>query len=299
MYIKMCLLLALSLIGQLTFAAEPLTLNKEEIKEVAFTTSSPKGIGQSSFGHGLLRFRTGKKWNVEKDMAVEFVAPREDMEGISFPVLLIRGIGINNFGVEVYVHPFKVAHKLHTYTQNRTLTNYTLKLTDEQRNKLIDAINGMIKNDLKYNFLKKNCTTFVTDLLEETVGFKIAGFTGNFPLMLPKKLKKKGLINTVFINLSAKKKRNALVDELIVEISKEYDLNNFKIFKKLKKQLKADRMKKRRKGYDLVYAFLKSNQYIAIDNILIAFIFQVKELEKEKNIKYIQQKSIDFSSVTQ
>ena len=178
MYKNLCLIVILSCVTQLTFAGRYLILNKDAIKEVAYTTSSAKGIGQAAFGHGFLRFRNKRTWITQKDVTVEFITPRKQ----AYQELEFRAFGTHKNSVEIRVRSFKETYKMHTYTQGRTLTNYTLKLTDVQRNYLIDAINMMIKNHVKYRFLKENHNSRMKNLLEETVGNKFAGFKGYFPL---------------------------------------------------------------------------------------------------------------------
>lgn len=151
-----------------------------------------KGLSESSFGHVALKLSPDKDGGL-LDMVVEFVAdiPR----GESAVKKYIRGAGIGKkYPTKADLSPFYDYRKRKTINENRSLTVYDLKLSQEEIDKVVDFIQDYQNRDVgeNYLFLTKNCSYFAAHAIEVATGKKINN--KNFPWKVDNKLKALGLV---------------------------------------------------------------------------------------------------------
>ncbi len=152
-----------------------------------------KGLSESSFGHVALKLSPDKDGGL-LDMVIEFVAdiPR----GESAVKKYIHGAGLGKkYPAKADLSPFYDYRKRKTINENRSLTVYDLKLSQEEINRVVDFIQDYQNRDVgeSYLFLTKNCSYFAAHALEVATGKKINN--KNFPWKVGNKLKKLDLVS--------------------------------------------------------------------------------------------------------
>ncbi|MES2525873.1 MAG: DUF4105 domain-containing protein [Bdellovibrionota bacterium] len=151
-----------------------------------------KGLSESSFGHVALKLSPDKDGGL-LDMVIEFVAdiPR----GESAVRKYVRGAGIGKkYPVKADLSPFYDYRKRKTINENRSLTVYDLKLSQEEIDHVVDFIQDYQNREVgeNYLFLTKNCSYFAAHALEVATGKKFNN--KNFPWKVGGKLKAQGLV---------------------------------------------------------------------------------------------------------
>ncbi|MGZ3818747.1 MAG: lipoprotein N-acyltransferase Lnb domain-containing protein [Bdellovibrio sp.] len=178
------------IVGSTTLAAVSSNqLDPQKIKYVSYMMASPKGQGQSSFGHSYLLFKSDD-YVSPTDLAVEFVAAVEPSE-----LNYLRGLGLFPYDRKVVLENFNIIKKDITIVQNRDLLIYDLKLSKSQKENLINKINQILAAGKlgKYSFMSSNCAEAVSGILRD-VGINVTGLTAKVPTWLQMKLEEKGLI---------------------------------------------------------------------------------------------------------
>ncbi len=132
-----------------------------------------KGLSESSFGHVALKLSPDKDGGL-LDLVIEFVAdvPRNENPLKKY----FRGAGIGKkYQVKAELSSFYDFKKLKTITENRSLTVYDLRLSENEVSKVVEFIRNYQEKDVgeNYLFLTKNCSYFAAHALETATGKKI------------------------------------------------------------------------------------------------------------------------------
>lgn len=172
-----------------TSANTPNYIDASKIKYVSYMMASPKGSGQSSFGHSYLLFRQDQ-YTSPYDQAIEFVAA-VSAEQLNY----IRGLGLFGYDRQVKLAKLEIVKKEITIGQNRDLIIYDLKLTHEQKKNIIAKVNQILSVGKmgKYSFLSSNCAEAVSTVLND-IGIETTGFASIVPTQLRDNLQAKGLV---------------------------------------------------------------------------------------------------------
>ncbi len=152
-----------------------------------------KGLSESSFGHVALKLSPDKDGGL-LDMVIEFVA--DIHRGESAIKKYIHGAGLGKkYPVKADLSPFYDYRKRKTINENRSLTVYDLKLTQEEIDRVVDFIQNYQNRDVgeSYLFLTKNCSYFAAHALEVATGKKLNN--KNFPWKVGGKLKAIDLVS--------------------------------------------------------------------------------------------------------
>ncbi|MFL5782964.1 MAG: DUF4105 domain-containing protein [Bacteriovoracaceae bacterium] len=164
----------------------------DQTKKISLIYVGPARGLESSFGHVALKLSPDKDGGL-LDLVVEFVAdiPRNENPMKKY----IHGAGLGKkYPVKADLSSFYDFKKLKTINENRTLTVFDLKLTDEEVAKAVDFIRHYQERELgeNYLFLTKNCSYFAAHTLEVATGRKINN--KNFPWKVDDNLRKEGLV---------------------------------------------------------------------------------------------------------
>lgn len=218
--IKFIVMLVTLLSSSISPAAEDISrsnqIDPQKIKYISYMMASPKGAGQSSFGHSYLLFKSDD-YASPNDQAIEFVASVDPSE-----INYLRGLGFFSYDRGVVLERFNVVKKDITIIQNRDLLIYDLKLSDDQKTKIISITNRILAVGKmgRYSFMSSNCADAVSSILRD-VGIDIAGLSAKIPTHLRDRLDEEGLIikTTNFESvensrLSALKKYAASLDSI-------------------------------------------------------------------------------------
>lgn len=202
----LCLLFSLSVLQ--AFGSVTL-LDPQKVEMVSYVLAANKGIGKSSFGHAYLRFSEGDEVSAS-DLMVEFVADVEDGQ-----IDYLRGMGVGeNYDLVVNASNYKSFSIYHTQQENRNLTTYTLDLSREQIESVVNAVNRMITEGVgrDYAFFSTNCATIVSYILNGVIEKDLKGLRAITPSLIPGELKKRNLVVDEIEDPRISKKRKQIAE---------------------------------------------------------------------------------------
>ncbi len=185
----------------------------EDFTKVSLVVAQAAGQLESKFGHAFLRFTKSADYDVTADVAVEFGA---DLEGGS--VNYLRGVGIGGgYAFDIKPSPFQTVWLSNTHVQERNLYHYELNLATADVQKLVRNLNQYVVGEKQatYNFLTRNCSTQVAEILNSVLNNRIGGLEKNVPVWLPARLKALGLVRREFTVPSIKTLRAEIVDRAL------------------------------------------------------------------------------------
>jgi hypothetical protein len=164
----------------------------DQTRKISLIYVGPARGLESSFGHVALKLSPDKDGGL-LDLVVEFVAdiPRNENPVKKY----IHGAGLGKkYPVKADLSSFYDFKKLKTINENRTLTVFDLKLSDEEVTRAVDFIRHYQEREVgeSYLFLTKNCSYFAAHTLEVATGKKINN--KNFPWKVDDNLRKEGLV---------------------------------------------------------------------------------------------------------
>lgn len=128
--------------------------------EISILTCSPGDEVYSVFGHSAIRIK-------DKDRSLDLVYNfgMFDFESPNFTLKFIKG------KLEYYLGIQKTTDFIEQYTnENRLVLEQKLRLTENEKNKLIAKLNFLYRPENRkyfYSFLEKNCSTEIRDILSE------------------------------------------------------------------------------------------------------------------------------------
>jgi hypothetical protein len=155
---NLCFLLILSLFFSAAWA------KSETGVFLALAGPYPKSPA-SAFGHLFLAIAPQDSLSFLNWAAVNFGAHTEDVSGISY---YIKGI---NGSFSAYYSVLPVHEKIREYagTETRDIKLFPLRISDEEKSKLIDTLKSWIEKPQPYKFFTYNCTHGIYTLLASSL----------------------------------------------------------------------------------------------------------------------------------
>jgi hypothetical protein len=174
---------------------ENVIVNPSDVASLSFLLASPRGSGQSSFGHAYLRFNM-KVGLESKFPTYEFYAAMESETFFKKMSSYVRAAGIGHTDRRIAKKTFIAVSQEITVNEDRTLFSYDLKLERSALESVVTKINQLISNGGKmgsYSFLTSNCASAITDIFVEAK-IPLEGWGKGIPLKVPSLLKSNGLL---------------------------------------------------------------------------------------------------------
>jgi len=257
----------------IAYGYEPLSL---DFNKVTLVIAQPSNNLESKFGHAFLRLSKNDTYDSLADTAVEFGA---DLAGESINYL--KGIGLwSSYPFDIKPSPYQNLYIANVQIQERDLFHYELNLSPEQIRKLIISLNEYIVHNKQatYNFLFRNCSSQIMEVLDSVSTEKVSGLSRNIPAWLPEKLKEMGLVKSELTVKSNKSVRAEIIKKTFEKTFKEIDHT---FVQNLRSQLEGEMQ-------DRMVAYLKivelSKIYPNNGNALLDFIKRLTPSE-HANIK--------------
>jgi hypothetical protein len=230
----------------------------DDITKIALVIGAPKEAVESSWGHSFLRFSSKAKFDLS-DTTIEFTA------FVPNKLNVVRGLGIFPYKMDVTISNYASTSTNYSQVMDRDLVQYELDLTPLEIKRFVDLMNLRLDHNREdsYNFLFNNCTSVISEIIEEVTQKKISSFSKNVPVWIPEKLKKLGLIKNEFTILSNTSIRKKIIEMKFSGVFDKYlkDLANvedYYLIYNLKEQLKSLNFGDRLVGYlKIVYLFKK------------------------------------------
>jgi hypothetical protein len=189
-------------------------LLKPNPTKVSFVVADPNSDYRASkYGHASLRFSYGEKLS-GNDIMVDF----NPNKGKFVPFDFLKGLGIKkSYEAIVATGNFASTHDFKSKERLTTLTNYSLNLSSDERNKLVHLVNSKIENGFEkpYHGIIRNCVTMPCTEVNESLGKNVICGVGKYvPAFLGDVLEDEGLLNKATVYQNSSILRAEIVEEL-------------------------------------------------------------------------------------